>query len=164
MADIQEIQEYLWKNLIFHNYSLTKEKKQKQIAMCAWTSGTVLQNSAWPSFYWAVWVLPFLHLHWSLNVYFETKFAWDTPSTPVCQCVRVPAGRAPDLASSAPGLWEPSFLHVLKGSQVALCSSLAGGGLKYHLKYVYGREILQNIATFIDYFNLNHLSRLKKGL
>lgn len=29
MADIQEIQEYLWKNLIFHNYSLTKETKTK---------------------------------------------------------------------------------------------------------------------------------------
>lgn len=62
--------------------------------------------------------------------------------------MRVPAGRAPDLASSAPGLWEPSFLHVSKGSQVALCSSLAGGVLKYQLKYVYGeREIVQNMAT-----------------
>lgn len=29
MADIQEIQEYLWKDPIFHNYSLTKTDKTK---------------------------------------------------------------------------------------------------------------------------------------
>lgn len=31
MADVQEIQEYLWKDLVFHNYSLTE---QKQISVC----------------------------------------------------------------------------------------------------------------------------------
>lgn len=31
MADVEEIQEYLWEDLIFHNYSLTKKKQQKDI-------------------------------------------------------------------------------------------------------------------------------------
>ena len=74
MADIQEIQEYLWKNFIFHNYSLTKEKKQKQIAMCAWSSGTVLQSPAWPSFYWTVWIFPLCICPEAyIYVYFETN-------------------------------------------------------------------------------------------
>lgn len=40
-------------------------------------------------------------------------------------CVWAPAGKAPGPASSAPGLWEPSFWHALRGFQAAWCSSLA---------------------------------------
>lgn len=48
--------------------------------------------------------------------------------------VPVPADSAQDLASSAPGLWEPSFSHVSKGSQVVLCSSSAVWGQRYNEK------------------------------
>lgn len=53
------------------------------------------------------------------------------------RCVGLPAGRAPGLASSVPGLWEPSFWHVSKASQAAWCSSWAGE-LQTHQKHTHG--------------------------
>lgn len=55
VADIQEIQEYLWKSLVFHNYSLTKQTKQKQIAMCVQSSGPELHD-----FFFCSWWLDFV--------------------------------------------------------------------------------------------------------
>lgn len=122
MADVEEIQEYLWEDLIFHNYSLRNKNKRR--------------------FRWARHTGKLRHIARSWQCQLGTEFLLDERTQNVDQ----PADRAPGLASSAPELWGPSFWHASKGFQEVLCFFSAEKVFKnIKLKNIY--FLIKNVYT-----------------